>query len=78
LLTRAGDSPWVVGDCGEVVVPRDPVALDAAMMRMLDRIAASDVHPDRVRDRILTHFSLSGLLDRTEAALLKLCGCPTR
>lgn len=78
VVTHVGDSPWVVGDCGEIVMPRDPVALDAAITRMLDRIAAGDIHPDRVRDRILTHFALSRAVDSTEAALLKLCGCPTR
>ena len=74
VATNVGDSALVLGDAGEVSPPDDPEALHAAAARMLNRIAAGEVTPERVRSRIVDHFSLPRLLDMTEAALLQLCG----
>ena len=74
VATDVGDSPWVIGDCGEIVAVRDPIALAAGISRMLDRIAAGNITPEQIRGRVVAHFSRRVLLDNTEAALAGLWG----
>ena len=74
VATDVGDSALVLGDVGEVSSPDDPKAVHAAAARMLNRIVAGEVTPERVRGRILDHFSIDRHLDLTEIALLRLCG----
>lgn len=69
VVTDVGDSARIVGDCGEVVVPRDPSQLALAMEEMLDRL---DREPDlrqRARARIEDHFSVPSMVERTERIL---------
>lgn len=69
LVTDVGDSAQIVGDPAAVVPPRNPEALQRAMTRLLsdpaDRAAA-------VRQRIVEHFSVAQLVDRTEQLLMRL------
>lgn len=68
LVTDVGDSAQIVGDPEAVVPPRNPEALEQAMARLLtdstDHAAA--------RQRIVEHFSVSQLVDRTEQLLMRL------
>jgi len=69
VVTDVGDSAWVVGDTGEVVPPKDPVALANAIERILNGKAYDS---SRVRQRIVDHLSISSLVIRTEHVLSAL------
>lgn len=69
VVTDVGDSARIVGNCGEVVVPRDPSQLALALGKMLDRL---DREPDlrqRVRVKIEKEFSVESMVTRTENIL---------
>ena len=70
-MTDVGDSAWVVGDRGEVVPPKDPVALMHAINRCLDRRSCS---PLQIRQRILDHLAKDTLVMNTERTLSRLLG----
>jgi glycosyltransferase involved in cell wall biosynthesis len=72
VVTNVGDSAWVVGDTGEVVPPKDPVALSNAIERLLDKRPHT---PAQIRLRIVERLSPETLVVNTERALLTLsCG----
>jgi len=59
VVTDVGDSPWIVGETGWVVPPRDPVALAEAWgsaLRM-GRGARTELG-ERARVRIVANFSI--------------------
>jgi glycosyltransferase involved in cell wall biosynthesis len=66
VVTNVGDSAWVVGDTGEVVPPKDPVALKNAIERLLDQKAYG---PDQIRQGIVDRLSVSNLVVNTERTL---------
>lgn len=69
VVTKIGDSAWVVGSSGMIVPPNDSEALAKAMRRML---AAPRPDPMMIRRRILDHFSVDALVIATEQVLLAL------
>jgi glycosyltransferase involved in cell wall biosynthesis len=69
VVTNVGDSAWVVGDTGEVVPPKDPVALNNAITRLLDHNPHA---PGQIRRHILERLSVGMLIANTERALLTL------
>lgn len=69
VVTNVGDSAWLVRDAGEVVPPRDPVALKNAIEKVLDRRPHT---PTQIRRRIVELFSVDKLVTDTEQALLTL------
>jgi len=69
VATNVGDSAWLMGNLGEVVPPRDPVALASAIGKVLDRRPQT---PIQIRRHIVEQFSVEKLVDDTEQALLKL------
>ena len=69
VVTNVGDSAWVVGDTGEVVPPKDPVALSNAITRLLDE---SPRTPAQIRRRILERLSAETLVANTARTLLTL------
>ena len=66
VVTNVGDSAWVVGNTGEVVPPKDPVALKNAIERLLDQKAYG---PDQIRQGIIDRLSVSNLVVNTERTL---------
>jgi glycosyltransferase involved in cell wall biosynthesis len=66
VVTNVGDSAWVVGDTGEVVPPKDPIALKNAIERLLDQKAYG---PDQIRQGIVDRLSVSNLVVNTERTL---------
>lgn len=73
VVTDVGDSAEIVGDTGLVIPPGDPHALCEAWQTILTsppderrRLAA------RARERILEHYSVTSLAERTSRALLAL------
>jgi glycosyltransferase involved in cell wall biosynthesis len=69
VATNVGDSKWVVGDAGEVIPLRDPVALVNALGKLLDRRPHT---PAQIRRRIVEQFSVEKLVADTEHVLLAL------
>ena len=75
VVTNVGDSAWVVGDRGEVVPPRDPVALKNLIERLVD---VRPHTPAEIRLCIIERLSAETLIVNTERALLGLfCGSPS-
>jgi len=70
VVTRVGDSAFLVDDTGIVVSPGDPQALAHGLKAGLDRLESQQ--PADPRGRITANFSLSQLVNRTEAVLLEL------
>jgi len=66
VVTNVGDSAWVVGDTGEVVPPKDPVALKNAIERLLDQ---KPYGPTQIRQGIVDRLSVSNLVADTEHTL---------
>lgn len=69
VVTNVGDSAWVVGDQGEVVPPRNAVALTDAIGRLLNQ---KTYDPVQIRKRVVDELSLSSLVSNTEHALSAL------
>jgi glycosyltransferase involved in cell wall biosynthesis len=69
VATDVGDSAWLMGNMGEVVPPREPVALADAMGKLLVRRPRSAI---RIRQRIVEQFSVEKLVADTEQTLLTL------
>ena len=73
VATDVGDSAWVVGQTGEVVNPKDPVALKNAVQRLVDQTA---YEPAQIRQRIVDHLSLDRFIANTERLLNALVPHP--
>jgi glycosyltransferase involved in cell wall biosynthesis len=74
VVTRVGDSPWVVGDTGIVVPPENPTALAEALEEMLDRLdqngpALSQAARRRVEEYLSVDSLVRGTLAEIEAIL---------
>lgn len=67
IVTEVGDAAYIVADQGLVVPPRNPQALVQAIESMVHNPPAKE----GIRDRILSHFSVSQMVDRTLEALAK-------
>lgn len=68
VATEVGDARTIVGDTGLVVPPADPPALAAALRRLLAD-ARLEERRSAARQRVVDHFSVEKLLDRTEEVL---------
>jgi glycosyltransferase involved in cell wall biosynthesis len=69
VVSDVGHSAAIVGDTGHVVSPRDPAALSAAWLSLLDMGAAARVELGAAaRQRILSKFSLGQVVRQYEAA----------
>lgn len=73
VATNVGDSGVIIGALGEVVEPKDAVALAQGIERLLRRRLTSA----EIRQRMVDHFSLDTLVLNTERELLALCGSST-
>jgi glycosyltransferase involved in cell wall biosynthesis len=73
VATNVGDSSVIIGSLGEVVEPKDAVALAQGIERLLQRRLTSA----EIRQRMVAHFSLDTLVLNTERELLTLCGPAT-
>jgi glycosyltransferase involved in cell wall biosynthesis len=69
VVTNVGDSAWMVGERGEVIPPKDPVALKSAIERLLDQRPHT---PAQIRLGIVERLSAQTLVVNTERALLAL------
>lgn len=69
VATNVGDAGQIIGELGEVVEPKDPAALSAALQRLVERKGSRD----EIRRSITERFSLARLTLSTERELLKLC-----
>jgi glycosyltransferase involved in cell wall biosynthesis len=65
VVTDVGDSAAIVGDTGRVVPPRDPAALAAAMLEMVDLGAIGRAALGvRARQRVVAEFDLEAVAAR--------------
>jgi glycosyltransferase involved in cell wall biosynthesis len=68
VVTDVGHSAAIVGDTGCVVPPRDPAALAAAWLRLVDAgVTVRSELGTAARQRILENFSLHQIIRRYEA-----------
>lgn len=66
VVTDVGDSARIVGEIGEVVLPRDSDALAEAITRMLTRVEGNNDIGRQARSRIIAEFSVERMVLRTE------------
>jgi glycosyltransferase involved in cell wall biosynthesis len=77
VVTDVGDSAQIVGDTGVIVPPRDPAALAAGILRLLDEDeTARSARGVAARTRILADFSLTRAAARYEALYREVAGQP--
>jgi glycosyltransferase involved in cell wall biosynthesis len=77
VVTDVGDSAGIVGSAGVVVPPRDPAALAAGIMRILDLTpAAREALGSSARERIVSEFSIGRALARYDHLYADLAGAP--
>ena len=68
VVTDVGDAALLLGDCGEVVPPRDPAAIAAACVRLIDAGADARARLGACgRERIREHFSIDAVVAQYEA-----------
>jgi glycosyltransferase involved in cell wall biosynthesis len=73
VATDVGDARVVIAETGEVVIPANAQALTDAWHRMLAMPSQERVERGRqARRRILDHFGVGVLADRTQAVLRSL------
>ena len=70
VVADVGDSAKIVGDKGIVVPPGDPQMLATGLEAMLLKL--SDINSFEIRDRIVKHFTIEEMVDKTEKALIQL------
>lgn len=76
VVTDVGDSALLVSESGEVVPPRNPQAIKAAIEKHINGARASTNKHESNRQRIRDQFSVATLESRTESALIALCERP--
>lgn len=69
VVTDVGDSAWIVGKAGEVALPKDAKALEAAIERSVQRIKAGSYEIAHNRRRILDLFAVHSLIAKSEVVL---------
>lgn len=69
VVTDVGDAAYVIGDQGLSIPPHDPEALAQAVESLLDHLPSKE----GIRGRILSHFSVSQMVDQTLQTLAKAC-----
>jgi glycosyltransferase involved in cell wall biosynthesis len=70
LVTDVGDASWIVGETGVVVKPRDPNALAAGMIEILENIERKGTKKtSEARKRICEHFDVETMVAKTVKAL---------
>ena len=75
VVTDIGDSPAVIGDTGLVVPPRNPAALAAAMIDMVDKSPATRAAlGERARRRIVDEFDIESVARRYAELYGRLVG----
>ena len=75
VVTDVGDSAQIVGDAGVIVPPRDPAALAAGILRILDLSdTATAALGIGARERIASEFSLERAAARYKDLYLELAG----
>ncbi|MBN3907572.1 MAG: glycosyltransferase [Nostoc sp. NMS1] len=72
VVTDVGDSAWIIGDTGIVVPPNNPEALKAGITSLINIISSQNYSPCRIRQRIISHFSVLNLSLKTQNRLLSL------
>jgi glycosyltransferase involved in cell wall biosynthesis len=70
--TDVGDVRLITGELGEVVPPKNSDLLCAAWRRLRQRVAQDADLRNKVRERIVTNYSLETMVHRTEGALSQL------
>jgi glycosyltransferase involved in cell wall biosynthesis len=73
VATDVGDVGAVVGDCGEVVPPRQPDRLSEAWMRMRSRLEWDASLRADVRTRIVRDYDVNTMVEKSERVLSALC-----
>jgi glycosyltransferase involved in cell wall biosynthesis len=74
VATDLGDNAVIVGDRDAIVPPRQPQLLSAAWARMRERLArASTPLRADLRTRIVQHYSVDTMVEKTEDVLSALC-----
>jgi len=74
VATNVGDVALILGNCGEVVPPRQPDGLSAAWARMRERLRQDGENlRTAVRARIVQRYGVDTMVDRSEHVLSELC-----
>lgn len=71
VATKAGDAEKIIGELGEIVDIRTPLALSQGVSQMLERRA--NIDGAEIRSRIVNLWSIDSLADRSESAFRRAC-----
>lgn len=72
VVTDVGDSAWIIGDTGVVVPPNNPEALKTGITSLINIISSKNYSYYRIRQRIISHFSVLNLSRQTQNSLLSI------
>jgi glycosyltransferase involved in cell wall biosynthesis len=72
VATDVGDVRAIIGELGEVVLPKRPDLLCAGWERLRQRLAQDASLHDAVRKAIIANYSVETMLERTENVLLRV------
>ena len=65
IATNVGDVAYIIADQGIIIPPKNPKALIEA----IESIMQNTPSQERIRDRIVSHFDVPQMVDKTIQAL---------
>ena len=70
VVTDVGDSAWIVGDKGIVVLPENPKALKTGINQLIEKANLDNYNRENIRELIVEQFSVRQLVLKTKAAFI--------
>ena len=70
IVTDVGDSAWIIGNTGIVILPKNPQALVDAIKELSQK--TNQENGEYIRRRIIIQFSITQLVNKSEEAFTKL------
>jgi glycosyltransferase involved in cell wall biosynthesis len=72
VATEVGDARAIIGELGEVVLPKRPDLLCRGWQRLRQRLAQDASLHDAVRNAVIANYGVEAMIERTENILLRV------